>query len=147
MVCFVEKVLAKAKRMVATMSRNRIYMQLMRWLSMYTLEGSSFSLGGGGRRMEFFNSCIPNDVPHVPMTFPKGVPNITSYYPISFAQSSPLLTYIGEPKGRLFIPTFVILGSLPIFNFLWMMDQRKIQILGGNPYNERLMFWFFSSWI
>jgi hypothetical protein len=62
---------------------------------MYTLERSSFSLwgvGGGGQGMEFFNSYIPNDVPHVPMTFPKGVPNITSFYPVSFAQSSPLRT-------------------------------------------------------
>jgi hypothetical protein len=101
---------------------------------MYTLEGSYFSLGVGGvgRGMEFFDLYIPNDVPRVPMTFPKGVPNITSFYLISFGQSFPLLTYIGEPKGRLSILAFVILGSLPIFNFLWMMHQRKKQNLGGN---------------
>jgi hypothetical protein len=29
----------------------------------------------------------------------KGVPNSTSLYPISFTQSSPLVTYVGEPKG------------------------------------------------
>jgi hypothetical protein len=32
--------------------------------------------------------------------FPKGVPNSSSLYLISFAQSSPLLIYIGEAKGR-----------------------------------------------
>jgi hypothetical protein len=35
---------------------------------------------------------VPNDVPQVP--------NSTSLYLIFFAQSSPLLTYVGEPKGR-----------------------------------------------
>jgi hypothetical protein len=32
--------------------------------------------------------------------FPKGVPNNTFLYPIPFAQSSPLLTYIGDSKGK-----------------------------------------------
>jgi hypothetical protein len=43
---------------------------------------------------------VPHEVPQVLNVFLKGVPNNTSHYPISFAQSSPLLTYIGEPKGR-----------------------------------------------
>jgi hypothetical protein len=36
----------------------------------------------------------------VSIMFPKGVPNSTSLYLISFAQNFPLVTYIGEPQGE-----------------------------------------------
>ncbi len=64
----------------------------------------SFWAGGG---WNFFNYLVPIMFPMmlassqwVSIIFPKGVPNSTSLYLISFAQSFPLVTYIGEPKGR-----------------------------------------------
>jgi hypothetical protein len=51
---------------------------------------------------------------------PKGVPNSTHFNPICFAQSPPLLTYIGGPKGKAFLQIYVesfILGSLHNFSF------------------------------
>jgi len=50
-------------------------------------------------------SQVPIWVPQVLNVSSKGVPNSTSLYPISFAQSIHLLTYIGEPKGRYSILT------------------------------------------
>ncbi len=47
---------------------------------------------------------VPNDVPEVLNAFLKGVPNSTSFYPISFAQSC---------------PTVIFGGSLPSFKFFW----------------------------
>jgi hypothetical protein len=44
-------------------------------------------------RFPMCSQCVPN-------VFPKGLPNSTSLYPIYFAQSPPLLTYIGGPKGE-----------------------------------------------
>ncbi len=75
---------------------------------------SGQGVGGGGGWREFLYSCLPitfpicshficNVVPQilwVPTVFPKGIPNSTSLYPTSFTQSSPLLTFISEPKGR-----------------------------------------------
>ncbi len=78
--------------------------------------------------MEFLNSCVPicsirsqrvHDVPQVLNVLPKGVPNSTSLYSLSFAQSSPLLTYKGEPKGALYPHIGIaILGSFPSSIFL-----------------------------
>jgi hypothetical protein len=49
--------------------------------------------------------CVFNVVPQVHNMFLKGVPNSISFYPIWFAHSSPLLTYIGGPKGTYHIFT------------------------------------------
>jgi hypothetical protein len=48
----------------------------------------SFLKKGGGGGSQVFN------------VFLKGVPNSNSLYPIFFAQSFPLLSYIVEPEGR-----------------------------------------------
>jgi hypothetical protein len=76
-------------------------------------------------------------VPHVPQilnVFLKGVPNNTSHYPISFAQSSPLLTYIGEPKGRYFSSQRkCYFGESPKFPvFFCVMGQTKWPITEKN---------------
>jgi hypothetical protein len=64
----------------------------------------SFWAGGG---WNFLYYLVPIMFPMmlassqwVSIMFPKGVPNSTSLYLISFAQSFPLVTYIGEPKER-----------------------------------------------
>ncbi len=56
---------------------------------------SSFFLWGDGGVdfcIQVFSSCSQT-VPQVPNVFPKGVPNSTSLYHISFAQSSSLRTF------------------------------------------------------
>ncbi len=62
----------------------------------HRFKSSFISFGGGGGEDGILNLfCshhVPNDV--------SQVPNSTSLYLISFAQNSPLLTYVGEPKGR-----------------------------------------------
>ncbi len=85
-----------------------------------------FWWGGGGGVSFFF--CSQNVPPQVPNVFPKGVPNSTSFNRIHFAQSSPLLTYIGGPKGEaldLSIESF-ILGSLHSFNFFFCDGPIKL---------------------
>jgi hypothetical protein len=59
-----------------------------------------FPLGEGvlGRIFFLVFPYVPNDVPQIINVFPKGVPNNTFLYPIPFAQSSPLLTYIGDQR-------------------------------------------------
>ncbi len=119
MVCFVEKVLAKAKKMVVTMSRNRIYMQPMRWLSMYTLEGSSFSLGGWwlkGRILQFLHSqwcssCSHDMFPRVFTISPHFIlyplPKVLLFYLYRWAKGEalhPHICYVGEsPNFQLFV--------------------------------------------
>jgi hypothetical protein len=72
----------RQKKMVATMSRNRI-VHAANEMTEHIFKSSCFSFGGG--KDENFNFLcshhVPNDVPQVP--------NSTSLYLISFAQSSP----------------------------------------------------------
>ncbi len=62
----------------------------------HRFKSSVFSFGGvGGEGWNFNFMCshhVPNDVPQVP--------NSRSLYLIFFAQNSPLLTFVCEPKGR-----------------------------------------------
>jgi len=69
-----------------------------------------------------------HDISQVFIVFLKGVPSSNSFYPIFFAQSSPLLTYIGEPKGRKEHPHIkdVMLGILQrFFFFLGNIEKEK----------------------
>jgi len=70
-------------------------------------------------------------VPQVLNAFHNNVPNRASIYPKSFAQSSPLLPYIGGAKGGALHPhiEIVILGSHLRFSFLWLMGQSKWPIV------------------
>jgi hypothetical protein len=65
----------------------------------------------------------------VPIRFPIFSPRVFTitlhFNPICFAQSLPLLTYIGGPKGEalhVFID-FSILGSFHSFNFFFALGQ------------------------
>jgi hypothetical protein len=70
-----------------------------------------FSWDWGGREggIEIFIfSCshhIPNDVCQVHNIFPRVISIAPRLDIVWFAQSSPLLTYIGKPKGRHYIFT------------------------------------------
>jgi hypothetical protein len=88
-----------------------------------------FWVDGVGGAFFFHFTFVPNMFPlcylQVPSEFPsgsqssqcvpKGVPNSFSLYPICFAQSPPLLTYIAGPKGEALHPSIesFILGELP----------------------------------
>jgi hypothetical protein len=73
-------------------------MVAMSWLNIHPIEFIFFPFGegAGGEAwgwnflMWVFQWCS-NDVPEILNAFLKGVPNSTSFYPISFAQSCPLL--------------------------------------------------------
>jgi hypothetical protein len=88
--------------MVTTMPKNKIYMKSTR--KMYTKRIHLFAfvgeVGEVGILLFMCYQPVHNDVPQVCNMFPKHLT-----YPISFAQSSPLLTNIDEPKGRYFIFT------------------------------------------
>jgi hypothetical protein len=59
------------------------------------------------------------------MCSPRVFPIVPQFNPICFAQSPPLLTYLGGPKGEavhLSIKSS-ILGSLHGFNFFFAMGQ------------------------
>jgi hypothetical protein len=47
-----------------------------------------------------YSQWVPHDAPQVLNVPLKGVPNSTHFILYCFAQSSPLLTDICEPKGR-----------------------------------------------
>jgi hypothetical protein len=69
---------------------------------------------------------VPNMCPRFPMCFPRVFPVSPRFNLLCFAQSPPLLTYIGGPKGRaphLSIIESSILGSLRGFNFSLVMGQ------------------------
>ncbi len=91
--------------------------------------------GGRGRIFFIFPFCsqyvpfkfpvnshqVPNTFPRFSMCSPRVFPITPCFNPICSAQSPPLLTYIGGPKGKalhLFIESS-ILGSLHSFNFFW----------------------------
>jgi hypothetical protein len=74
---------------------------------------------GRGSRIFFHFSFVPNMFPRFPMCSPSVFPIAPHFNPTCFAQSPPLLTYIGGPKGEalhLSIESSV-LGSLGSFNF------------------------------
>jgi hypothetical protein len=66
------------------------------------------------------------------MCFPRGVRNSISPYRISFAQSSPFLSYIGETKGD--TPSShktCYFGEPPKFQFFWVMGNLKWPLVKG----------------
>jgi hypothetical protein len=66
--------------------------------------------------------------------FAKGLPNNISFYPISFAQSSPFLTYIGElKKDSILTYKLLVWGSLA--NLFVPFGDGPIN-MQGNPSNE-----------
>ncbi len=72
---------------------------------------------------DFFHfSFVPNIFPSSSQWVPNAFPIAPRFHPICFAQSPPLLTYIGGPKGKalyLFTESF-ILGNLHNFNFFFI---------------------------
>ncbi len=82
----------------------------------------SFGLGG---RTFFIYVLFPSSPQCVPNMFPICSPRVFSiaprFNPMCFAQSPPLLTYIGGPKGEAldFCLESSILGSLHSFNSFW----------------------------
>ncbi len=89
-------------------------------------------------------------VPLVPIVFPKGVPNSSSVYPISFAQSSPHLTHIYRwAKGEaihLHIE-IVILGNFQNLIFkIGSSFKKKNWNLRNNPFNELKKGFIFPLW-
>jgi hypothetical protein len=86
---------------------------------------------------------VPNMFPRFPMCSPRVLPIAPRFNPLYFAQSPPLLTYIGEPKGEALHLSMEssILGSLHSFYFLLVMGQsnwliakkRKRLDLWGTP--------------
>ncbi len=84
--------ISMSRKMVATMFKKRIYMQPMRWLNIHPKEFIFYPFEGGeGVRIGFFKFLcshhVPSLFPYVPMMFPKGVPNSTSIYPMSFTSN------------------------------------------------------------
>ncbi len=128
--------------MVTNSFGNRNFMQPMGRLSMHStcldfIFLLSFEKGGEGRGFFSFFLCSQ----HVPFKFPMGshqVPNMFQmcssrvfliaprFNPIYFAQSPPLLTYVGGPKGEAVHLSMEssILGSLHGFQlFFFVMGQ------------------------
>jgi hypothetical protein len=73
-----------------------------------------FSFGGGGGFFSFFLCSL-----QVPNVFPRVFAMVPGFNPICFAQSPPLLTYVGGPKGEALCLSIEssILGSIHSFNF------------------------------
>jgi hypothetical protein len=111
--------------MVTNSFGNRNFMQPMGRLSMHSkcLDFIFLSFKGGGRiffNFPLFPTCSLQVPIRFPMCSPRVFPIAPHFNPICFAQSSPLLTYIGGPKGEalhLYIESS-ILGGLHSFNFL-----------------------------
>jgi len=80
----------------------------------------SFGGGGGGGFFSFFLCSL-----QVPNMFPRVFAMVPGFNPICFAQSPPLLTYLGGPKGEALCLSIEssILGSLHSFNFFFAMGQ------------------------
>lgn len=94
----------------------------------YSQEDSFLFHGGRGKGFEdrIFKFFCSHHVPKFSISFLnfQCVPSNTSLYPISFAQSSALLTYQGEPK----VPSSqrnYYFGQPPKFQFLWVVGQSK----------------------
>jgi hypothetical protein len=73
----------------------------------------------------------------VPICFPRGFPLAPHFNPICFAQSPPLLTYIGAPKGEALHLSIEssILGTLHSLNFFatgqlnWFIVKKKFGLI------------------
>jgi len=80
---------------------------------------------------------FPSSSQWVPIRFPMFSPRVfpvaPHFNPMGFAQSPPLLTYIGGPKGEALHLSIEssILGSLHSFNFFFAMGQSK-WLIGKN---------------
>jgi hypothetical protein len=106
---------------------NKNFMQPMGRLSMCSkcLDFFSFKFGGGavGEGFFFFLPLFPTCSFQVPIRFPICSPRVSPtaprFNPICFAQSPPLLTYIGGQKGEALHLSreFLFLGRLCSFNF------------------------------
>jgi hypothetical protein len=88
---------------------------------------SFFQVLGGKRifkNFPLFPNMFPSSSKWVPIRFPICSPRVfpiaPHFNPMGFAQSPPLLTYIGGPKGEALHLSIEssILGSLHSFNFL-----------------------------
>ncbi len=108
---------------------NRNFIQPMGRLSMHSkcldfFFLLSFGLGWGGGFFFIF-PFVPNMFPRFSMCSPRVFPIASRFNPISSAQSPPLLTYIGRPKGEAlhFFIESSIFGSLHSFNFFLAMVQ------------------------
>jgi len=77
----------------ATINRNRVYMNQMKWMIFYFIFCVPIMFSA-------YSQWVPHDVPQVLNVSLKGVPNSTHFISYCFAQSSRVLTNIGEPKGR-----------------------------------------------
>ncbi len=125
--------------MVMNSFGNRNFMQPMGRLNMHSKFLDFFLLRFGWARvvvLEFFHfsfvpSMFPSNSQWVPIRFPICSPRVfpiaPSFNPICFAQSPPLLTYIGGPKVEALHLSIEssILVSLHSFNifFWWWANQ------------------------
>ncbi len=116
--------------MVTDSFGNRNFMQPVGRLSMHS-KCLDFFLGGGGEEGGFFplfSTCshhVPNMFPMFSMCSPRVLLRAPRFNPLCFAQSPPLLTYIGGPNGEALHLSMEssILGSLHSFNFFVVMGQ------------------------
>ncbi len=106
---------------------NKIFIQPMVRLSMHSKCFDFFLLSFGWVGEDFFIfhlfPSVPNLFPGFPMCSPRVFPIAPHFNPIYFAQSPPLLTYIGGPKGEALHLSIEssILGSLHCFNFFFFV--------------------------
>jgi hypothetical protein len=88
--------------------------------------------GGGGERGNFFSFFLCSNM--FPMCSPWVFPIAPCFNPICFAQSPPLLTYIGAPKGEalhLSIESLIFV-SFHSFNFFLPrpINKKKLDLWG-----------------
>jgi len=108
--------------MVMNSFGNRNFMQPMGRLNMHSKCLVFFLkvfFGGGGGRIFFLFTFVPNMFLSSSHQVPNVFPLAPRFNPICFAQSPPLLTYIGGQKGEALHLSreSLFLGSLHSFNF------------------------------
>jgi len=133
MVCFVDGVLVDAEKMVATMSKNRICMQSMRWT--YT-QGVHLSCV----RMEFLYSCV-----------------FIIYYLFPYVPNDVHQILNGSPwcSSRVFstAPQFISYLLLKVFPFrqgskrVSTLSSHKNHYLGGASYLPLVFFFGFFLYV
>jgi hypothetical protein len=65
------------------------------------------------------------------MSFPRVFPKAPRFNPICFAQSPPLLTYIGEPKGGgtpSFLRIFLFWGASIVPNQIGLCEKKNVEL-------------------